>query len=173
MELRFLRPAEVASHLDALVELLRDSVAHGASVGFLPPLEPAEARVYWEGVGAQVCDSHGLALAWVDGRVAGTAQLVEAGKPNARHRAEVCKVLVHSTFRRQGLGAALMRAVEARARERGLSTLVLDTRQGDVSERLYQSLGWLRSGVIPEYFRDTDGSLGATVVYYKLLRGAG
>jgi acetyltransferase len=170
VEIRFLEAAEAASHLDALVELLRDSVDGGASVGFLPPLEAAEARAYWEGVVASlVSPSRALALAWVDGRVAGTAQLLEADKANARHRAEVAKVLVHSAFRRRGVGAALMRAVEARARARGKSTLVLDTREGEPSERLYQSLGWIRVGAIPQYAEIADGVLVPTVIYYKLL----
>ncbi|WNG47059.1 GNAT family N-acetyltransferase [Archangium minus] len=174
MEIRFLEATEAASYLDDLVELLRDSVDGGASVGFLPPLDVAEARAYWEGVVAELASpGHSLALAWVDGRVAGTAQLVEASKANARHRAEVSKVLVHSAFRRRGIGAALMQALEERARERGRTTLVLDTLEGAPSERLYQSLGWLRTGVIPQYARVADGTLQGTVVYYKLLGEAG
>ncbi|HEY0092845.1 MAG TPA: GNAT family N-acetyltransferase [Archangium sp.] len=170
VEIRFLEATEAASHLDALVELLRDAVDGGASVGFLPPLEAAEARAYWEGVGAELASgARSLALAWVEGRVAGTAQLVEAGKANARHRAEVSKVLVHSAFRRRGLGAALMRAVEERARRQGKRTLVLDTREGDPSERLYQSLGWSRVGVIPQYAERAGGALDGSAFYYKLL----
>ncbi|OJH38976.1 GNAT family N-acetyltransferase [Cystobacter ferrugineus] len=173
-EICFLDATEAASHLDALVELLRDSVNSGASVGFLPPLEAAEARAYWEGVVLELASpSRGLAVARVDGRIVGTAQLAEADKANARHRAEVSKVLVHSSVRRQGLGAALMRALEARARERGKSTLVLDTREGDPSERLYQSLGWIRAGVIPRYAQSADGALHGTVLYYKLLDETG
>ena len=170
VEIHFLDVTEAAAHLEALVELLRDSVDGGASVGFLPPLEATEARAYWEGVLAELGSaSRGLALAWVDGRVAGTAQLVEAGKANARHRAEVSKVLVHSAFRRRGVGAALMRAVEERARQQGKRTLVLDTREGDSSERLYQSLGWIRVGVIPRYAESAGGALDGSAFYYKLL----
>ncbi|MDY7228143.1 GNAT family N-acetyltransferase [Hyalangium rubrum] len=170
MEIRFVDATEAESYREALVELLRDAVDGGASVGFLPPLEESEARAYWEGVREDlVAGRRSLALAWVEGRVAGTAQLVEAGKANARHRAEVSRVLVHSAFRRRGLGAALMRAVEARAREQGKRTLVLDTREGDSAERLYQSLGWIRVGVIPEYARNGAGTLDGTAVYYKLL----
>lgn len=169
-EIRFADAPEAASQVEALVGLLTDAVEHGASVGFLPPLGAGEARAYWEEVVAGLASAtRGLALAWVDGRLAGTAQLVEAGKANARHRAEVCKVLVHSAFRRRGLGAALLRALEAHARGRGLSTLVLDTRQGDPAERLYLAQGWIRCGVIPEYFRTPEGTLDSTVVYYKLL----
>lgn len=170
MEIRFVDATEAASHREALVELLVDSVDSGASVGFLPPLAEAEARAYWDSMRVDLAASgRSLALAWVDGRVAGTAQLIEAGKANARHRAEVAKVLVHSAFRRRGLGAALMRAVEQRAREQGKRTLVLDTREGDSAERLYQSLGWIRVGVIPEYARNGEGALDGTVLYYKLL----
>ena len=46
---------------------------------------------------------------------------------------------------------------------------MLDTRQGDPAEALYASLGWVRAGVIPDYARSADGSLHATVIYYKLL----
>lgn len=174
VEIRFLDATEASSHLDSLVELLRDSVDTGASVGFLPPLELTEARAWWEDVVEELgSGSRGLALAWVDGQVAGTAQLVEAGKANARHRAEVCKVLVHSAFRRRGVGAALMRALEERARQWGKSTLVLDTLEGEPSERLYQSLGWIRSGVIPQYAEVAGGALRGTVVYYKLLGETG
>ncbi len=173
MEIRFLEAPEAASRLTALVELLRDAVEQGASVGFLPPLDEAEARAYWEQVVAELATgARSLAMAWVEGRVAGTAQLVGAGKANARHRAEVSRVLVHSAFRRRGLGAALMRALETRALAQGLSTLVLDTREGDPAERLYQSLGWTRLGAIPQYFRNPDGTLGSTVLYYTLLGGA-
>jgi GNAT superfamily N-acetyltransferase len=174
VEIHFPNATKAATHLDALVELLKDSVDNGASVGFLPPLEATEARAYWEGVVVALASpSHSLALARVDGRVAGTAQLVEADKANARHRAEVSKVLVHSAFRRRGIGAALMRALEERARERGKRTLVLDTLEGAPSEQLYQSLGWIRAGVIPQYAQTADGALHSTVIYYKLLRDSG
>jgi hypothetical protein len=62
-----------------------------------------------------------------------------------------------------------MRAVEARARARGKSTLVLDTREGEPSERLYQSPGWIRVGAIPQYAEIAGGVLVPTVIYYKLL----
>jgi hypothetical protein len=62
-----------------------------------------------------------------------------------------------------------MIAIEAEARRRDRSTLVLDTREGDPSERLYQSLGWQRAGVIPRYARSATGALDGSAFYYKLL----
>lgn len=62
-----------------------------------------------------------------------------------------------------------MLAVEAEALKGGRTTLVLDTREGDPSERLYQSLGWQRAGVIPRYARSANGALDGSAFYYKLL----
>ena len=51
----------------------------------------------------------------------------------------------------------------------GRTTLVLDTRHGDPSEALYQSLGWQRAGVIPRYAQSASGALDASAFYFKLL----
>ena len=166
-----LGPDEVAAHLPALVGVLRDAVDDGASVGFLPPLTDEEARDYWRGVGAALRDGSRLLLIARrgDGPVVGTVQLDLAMRANATHRAEVSKLMVHRAARRQGLAQALMQALEAEARRLGRTTLFLDTRQGDPSERLYRALGYQEAGTIPQYARSADGTLAATVFYYKLL----
>ena len=157
---------------DELGALFQDAVHSGASLGFLPPFSAAEARGYWMDVADALANSgRVLWIATIDSRIAGTVQLDPAGKPNGRHRAEVIRLMVHSAHRRGGIARALMAALEAHARALGLTTLVLDTRAGDPSERLYQSLGWIKSGEIPEYVTNKRGELQATAVYYKLLRG--
>jgi acetyltransferase len=73
--------------LVALDVLLRDAVESGASVGFLPPLTPEAARVFWQGTLDEVAAGTRLALgAWLDGRLVGTIQLALATKPNAASR---------------------------------------------------------------------------------------
>jgi GNAT superfamily N-acetyltransferase len=99
----------------------------------------------------------------------GSAQLELAMRENGRHRAEVAKVMVLRSARRQGIGRALMLAAEDQARRLGRSTLILDTRAGDPSERLYASVGWQRVGEIPRFARSAGGALDATAFYYKLL----
>src|SRR5437870_5750259 len=86
------------AYLSDLIEILRDSVASGASIGFLPPLGNGEAHAYWAGVIADLaCGALLLLLvARQAGAVIGTVQLVLAQRPNARHRAEVQKLLVHT-----------------------------------------------------------------------------
>jgi acetyltransferase len=155
-----------------LTHLLVDAVNGGASVGFLPPLDAAEAGAYWESVARAVREGSRVLLVargpGHDGLV-GTAQLGLETRPNGRHRAEVMKVLVLSAARRQGIGRALMDALEEQARQHGRTTLVLDTRAGDPSERLYRACGWTAAGVIPGYARNGEGGLDPTVVYYRLL----
>ncbi len=156
--------------LPDLIETLRDSVANGASVGFLPPLSEAEARRYWAGVIEDLARAtRVLLVARQAERLVGTVQLELATKPNARHRAEVQKLMVHSQARRQGIGRALLAAIEEEARRAGRTLLVLDTRQGDPSEQLYLSHGYTMAGIIPQYCRSANGKLDATVLYYRLI----
>jgi len=157
----------------ALGELLIDVVGAGASVGFLPPLSPEVAESYWESVEKGLAEGHReLLLAERDGVLTGTVQLELAVKPNARHRAEVTKLLVHVSARRQGIGRLLMAEVEELARSHGRTLLVLDTREGDPAEELYLKLGYVRSGRIPAYARNASGTLDATLIFYRLLEPA-
>lgn len=156
--------------LPELIELLRDSVEGGASVGFLPPLQPADAQEYWQGVIAGLAsESRMLLVAQQGGRLVGTVQLEPAAKLNASHRAEVQKLLVHRAARRQGIGRALMREAEAAALGLGRTLLVLDTRAGDLAEQLYRSLGYVCAGEIPRYARSADGRLTGTLFFYRFL----
>lgn len=149
-----------------LAEILVAVVVQGASVGFLPPLTADAAEAYWR-TGLEPGTI--LLVAEQDGRIAGTAQLALALRPNGRHRAEVNKVLVHPAFQRQGIGRALLEAIEVIARREGRTLLHLDTREGDPANRLYQSLGYIEAGRIPCWARSADSTLQATVFYYKLL----
>lgn len=143
----------------------------GASVGFLPPLTDTDAEAYWRSVEAALNGSDNrVLLAAINGdSVFGTVQLDLADKANASHRAEVIKLMVHTTARRRGIARELMQEIEAVASERGRSLLVLDTRSGDASEQLYLSLGYERAGVIPRYARSASGELHGTVIMYRWL----
>jgi acetyltransferase len=156
--------------LPHLIHLLQDTVASGASVGFLPPLSAEDAQQYWSTVFQDVAQGTCVLLvAREAGRMVGSVQLALATKPNARHRAEVQKLFVLSSQRRRGTGRALMQAVEQVARSGGRTLLVLDTRQGDVAEQLYRTLGYREVGVIPAYARSETGTLDSTVIFYKML----
>lgn len=161
---------EAGDRLEALIELLRDSVDSGASIGFLPPLPRPLSETYWRECFDDVAHGTRVVLVALDGeRVIGSGQLALMTKPNSPHRAEVQKVLVHRDARRRGLGRALMERLETEALARGRTLLVLDTRRGDDAERLYTAMGWSRVGVIPRYVINGDGAFDDTVVFYKEL----
>lgn len=160
---------QALAQLNDFVDVLCNCVNNGASVGFLPPLSAEEAETYWRDVFADV--ARGQIVLWgaqEGGRVIGTVQLHPSGKRNGLHRAEVAKMLVHSSARRRGVANALMTALEDEARRMNRTTLVLDTRQGEPSEFLYQGLGYQKAGVIPQFARSADGTLHSTVIYYKV-----
>jgi ribosomal protein S18 acetylase RimI-like enzyme len=170
MHIDLLKSDAARAKLGDLIDLLRDAVDSGASVGFLPPVSREAAYDYWLAVFADIDAGRRLLLGAVhDGALVGSAQLELATKPNALHRAEVQRLLVHRTFRRQGIGERLMRELEEHARQHRRSLLVLDTRSGDPSELLYQKLGYVRAGLIPGYARSADGTLDATAFYYREL----
>lgn len=170
MQIEILTSQTAHEKLSDLIDVLQDAVDSGASVGFLPPLSREVASDYWRSAFADVAAGHRLLLGALDGMtLVGSVQLELARKPNASHRAEVQRLLVARSFRRRGIGERLMRELHELARQRGRTLLVLDTRQGDPSEVLYQKLGYTRAGVIPGYARSASGSLDATAFYYRLM----
>jgi GNAT superfamily N-acetyltransferase len=96
-------------------------------------------------------------------------QVILAQPENQPHRGDVAKMLVHRRGRRRGIGAALLAAAEAHARDAGKTLLVLDTVSGSDAERLYASHGWQRVGEIPAYALFPDGRPCPTTVFYKRL----
>ncbi len=160
--------------MEGLVDVLIDVVEGGASVGFMLPLSRAKALAFWERALASAERGERIVLVAEDttsGKLVGTVQVVLAMPENQPHRGDVAKMQVHRSARRQGLGAALMRAVEAEARQAGKTLLVLDTVTGSDAERLYASLGWQRCGTIPDYALWPTGGLCSTTVFYRQLVG--
>ncbi|UOQ72617.1 GNAT family N-acetyltransferase [Hymenobacter cellulosilyticus] len=169
--IRELTAAEAQAQIPALTALFQDALDSGAALGFLAPTAPGELEAYWQEVAEAVAEGNRILLVADDnGQLLGTTQLDLATKSNGLHRAEVCKVMVHTQARRQGIARRLLEAVEEKARQRQRTTLLLDTRQHDPSEQLYQRLGYVAGGVIPDFARSSSGELHATVIYYKLLR---
>lgn len=157
---------------EALADVLLDCVEGGASIGFMHPLPRAKAIAFWEGVLASAARGERIVLVAEDMNsktIVGTVQLLLAMPDNQPHRADVAKMQVHRRARRRGVGAALVEAAEAAAREAGRTLLVLDTVTGSDAERLYARLGWQRCGVIPGYALWPRGGLCSTTVFYREL----
>jgi GNAT superfamily N-acetyltransferase len=162
-----------------LGQVLVDCVEDGASVGFLAPLDVEDAQQWWAGALRREAT-----LTWVareaadpgtrepEAGVLGVVQLVLATFPNAMHRAEVKKLLVHRRARGRGVASRLMRALEAEALRRDRWLLSLDTQTGSPAESIYERWGWQRLGVIDAYAANPDGRLAPTTFMTKRLTGA-
>jgi GNAT superfamily N-acetyltransferase len=158
------------AQIDALAAVLVDCVEGGASVSFMHPLSLDKARAFWRGVADDAASGERALFVAEDaaGHIVGTVHLVLAQPENQPHRADLSKMLVHRSARRNGLGEMLMQAAEQAARDSGKTLLVLDTASDD-AERLYQRRGWQRCGVIPGYALWPEGGLCDTVIYYLAL----
>ena len=164
--LRTVDPAQA----QALADVLIDCVQGGASVGFMQPLSSERALAFWRRVADGVAaGERALLVAEDDLGLVGSVQLVLGQPDNQPHRADLAKMLVHRRARRQGLGAALMRAAEDLARACGKSLLVLDTVTGSDADRLYSRLGWQRVGDIPGYALFPQGGPCSTTYFYRAL----
>lgn len=170
MRIKIFDDANASMHFDALSELLVDAVHKGALVGHVLPLDPQTVERYWRDVASSVAVGERLLICAIDdGQVLGTVQLYLSPEANAPHRAEVYKLLVHSSHRNQGIGEALMLEVERQARNHKRSLLLLDTAQGGAGERLYRRLGWQEIGVVPHHFVDPWGSPMASVYMMRFI----
>ncbi|MGL5085481.1 MAG: GNAT family N-acetyltransferase [Clostridium sp.] len=152
------------SAIEQLGPLLIDTVENGASVSILTPMCRDKARKYWLNV---LDDGVYLFIAKIDKKIVGSVQLHKCLKENGRHRGEICKLMVHTTYRQQGIARKLMTIAEEKAKSLNLSLLLLNTRAGDVSNILYKNSGYIEAGKIPGYALSINGELDQIIIYYK------
>lgn len=168
--LRQLDAATARDAIPALAGILVDAVARGASVNFLAGLSIEAASEFWQGQMAGIeTGSRVLIVADLDGRIVGTVVVTFAPQPNGPHRAEIGKMLVHSSVRRRGIGRQLLDAAETVARQAGKTLLHLDTQTGSAGEALYRATGWTEMGVMPDHSLTPDGRLAGATFFYKAI----
>lgn len=93
----------------------------------------------------------------------------DSGRPSGfvltRHAAdeeELLLIAVSPEHRGQGFGRELVEHLCLRARERGVTRIFLEMRQGNPAEQLYRSAGFEPIGRRPKYYRlATGGTLDA------------
>ena len=168
-----LMPAEcLADNLKELSKILIDTVADGAAISFLHPVTAKQAQTFWQqDVFPEVVANRRALLAAFRGQtLLGTVQLITAMPPNQPHRAEIAKMMVHPSARRQGIGRNMLLAALDHARALGKTNVTLDTRTGDVSQSLYAAVGFQVAGVIPDFALDPGGqTLHPTTYMFKRL----
>jgi hypothetical protein len=93
---------QYAGYIQVLAALHRDCVYDGASMNFVLPLSLDDARVFWDRHASAVTEGNEivfLAMANDATGLVGCVVLAHAWAPNAPHRAEVGKLMVHPTAR--------------------------------------------------------------------------
>ncbi|MBI3229191.1 MAG: GNAT family N-acetyltransferase [Burkholderiales bacterium] len=171
MHIQLLTAAEFPALIPDLSRLLQATVAAGASIGFMHPLDDSAASAYWQGVGQAIAAKETLLWLARDGeQVIGTVQLGLCLRANGLNRAEVQKLMVAPNARRAGVAAQLMQALETQAEQLQRGCLHLDTEQDSPAELFYQRQGYQRVGVIPEFAYSPTGTLKGTAIYFKLLQ---
>lgn len=158
------------AQVEALADVLIDCVEGGASVSFMLPLTRERATAFWGRVAQGVADGTRAILVAEDaGGICGTVQLIFDLPENQPHRADLAKLLVHRRARCHGVGEALMREADRVALDCGKTLLVLDAVTGGPAARLYERLGWVRVGDIPDYALMPEGEPCSTTYYYRKL----
>ena len=162
--------AAVEQHLGALAQLLLDAHDSNMALGLAAPLTRAGAEASCRETANGLEPGERVQLAALDGdSLVGAVQLTRSGAGNGRHRAEIQRLVVRADVRGQGVGRVLMEAAVEHARALGLRLLWLTTHAGTDADRIYEHLGWTRSGVIPDYAALPSGALAANAFYYLSL----
>lgn len=188
-EIVALDAAAYVAAIPGLAALVVDAVDGGASVNFMAGVTAQEAAAWWTARIPDIADGTITVLVAVSaagaarldepdpdargapvGGILGSTILIRSRNANSPHRAEIGKVLVHRAARRRGLGSALMRAVEERARADGRWLLILDTEARTAADAFYRSLGWTELGTMPNHAYRSDGALAPTTYFWKDLR---
>jgi GNAT superfamily N-acetyltransferase len=165
-----LSPAAYVRAVPALGHLLHHCVEAGAPVGFVWPFSATDARRYFEDLIPAVNAGQRIVMVAMDGGdIVGAMQLDLDMPPSQFHRAAGRKLLVHTRMRHQGLGTALMYAMENEARKAGRTVIDFVALAGGAPERLYLSIGYKIAGVIPDCDHLPDGTLCSASVLYKHL----
>lgn len=168
--IRRLEAAEAERRLPELGTILADAVAGGASVNFMAGFTAQEGERFWQAQLPGLATGEKLLFVGEEGdKLVATVMLMLAQQPNAPHRAEIGKMLVLRSARRQGLGRRLLTTAEAAAHARGRTLLMLDTETGSAGELLYRGCGWTELGRMPGHSRKPDGPVAETTFFYKQL----
>jgi ribosomal protein S18 acetylase RimI-like enzyme len=139
---------------DGIVSLIDCAVQDGGTLGYSAPLTPDEADDFLDQLQQRIWggDAHLLL-----GRAAGVPVMMAVmqlnGMHNCRHRAEICKGIVHPAWRGRRLVEQGIRRVVEKANALGVEQLVIDVREGSRAHALWRHFGFVTYGVLEDYAR--------------------
>jgi ribosomal protein S18 acetylase RimI-like enzyme len=157
-----------ADVVEELAELIIEVVANGGSVSFMHPLSKKTAMAFWETSLASADRGERVVLgARENGKLISTVSLLLNCPENQPHRAEIAKLMTRVNKRGRGVARALVTEAEQIAVKKGRTLLNLDTAADEGAAGFYESLGFNKSGMIPDYALKPHGGLTDTIIYWK------
>ncbi|HUA77280.1 MAG TPA: GNAT family N-acetyltransferase [Acetobacteraceae bacterium] len=143
-----------ADDLNALCEAANAAIIDGGGFGWVNPPEIGQLASYFRGV--LLVPEREFFVGRLDGVIVASAQLVLPPRNNEAQRFSA--TLTHSFTapyaRGHGIGRAIVRRVEDRARMLHRYVINLDVRETqEAAIRLYESMGYERWGIHPAYAR--------------------
>jgi RimJ/RimL family protein N-acetyltransferase len=159
--------------LHGLCEATSAAIIDGGGFGWVNPPGMMALETYFRGV--LLVPERELFIARLDGMVVGSAHLVRPPRNNEAqaHAAQLMHSYIAPYARGHGLARLLTLEVEERARDLGYHVLNLDVRETqEAAIRLYESLGYERWGVHPDY-AFVRGQAVRGFFYFKRLRKPG
>jgi ribosomal protein S18 acetylase RimI-like enzyme len=158
--------------VEELADLIIEVVANGGSVSFMHPLSKKTAMAFWESWLVSADRGERVVLgARENGKLISTVTLLLNCPENQPHRAEIAKLMTKISRRGQGVARALVTEAEQIATKKGRTLLNLDTAAEEGAAGFYESLGFKKTGVIPDYALKPHGGLTDTIIYWKRIGG--
>lgn len=166
-EIRRLAAAELLERKPEFEWLLKDAVEVGGTVGFLLPMTEDKLDRYWNGVARDLeAGERELLAAIENGKVLGALQIAYEKAESVRHRADLQKLIVHSSDHRRGIARALLVDALERMPALGVAMYTITTFKEGAAEDLVRSLMFTRFGVMPHYGLTPDGKLHDASLHY-------
>lgn len=156
-EVTFATSADAETYA-AVHRVIAGVVALEGAVGWLSVPTPEETAAWLdEQLAHAAAGRGGVALVSLDGRVEALGVWKRYSAPVVAQNAEVRRVMTHPDARGRGLARVVVESLTEHAREHGVEVLVLDARGNNhAAHALYESLGWRRCGLIPDFIAVGD-----------------
>ncbi len=165
-----LNAATLPVYCRELADLLLDSIASGASIGYQQTLSHEEAESsFYRLRGALDKGEMKMWIARDERGLLGVIRLELCHEADGLNRATIKSLLVHQRARRQGIGKQLISALEKAAFVQHRGLLFLDLQAGTPAEAFYRAQGYRCLGELPDYICSHDGFYHPAVIYYKRL----
>jgi ribosomal protein S18 acetylase RimI-like enzyme len=140
--------------MHALCEATHAAIIEGGGFGWVRPPERRALETYFRGL--LLVPERQVFVARLNHSIVGSAQLVRPPRNNEAQAfsAHLMHAFIAPYARGHGLARLMMLKVEERARAGGVRVLNLDVRETqEAAIALYESMGYVRWGIHPEYAR--------------------